>query len=70
MEHEVNHCLPFLGIVIKKKKSDVIIKIAKSQCIGKSRSGQYMNFGSECPIFRKVAGIKTLLIRALRYCSN
>lgn len=69
-ERDYNYWLSFLAIYIELKENTTDQNLRKSVYCKETLSGQYLKFHSECPIFHKVAVVKTIAIRVLRYCSD
>lgn len=61
--------LPFLDILIDGQTTDNSQFIATTVYKKPISTGQYNNFNSVCPFCRKIAVLKTLAFRVIRYLS-
>ena len=65
MESEVDNCLPFLDVLVKRTPTEFITSVYRKPTF----TGQYINFLSHCGKKRKINLIKTLCHRAVSICS-
>ena len=66
IEHEEEHQLPFLDILIKRTEEGFTTNVYRK----KTFTGQGTNYYSSCPLIFKLNSMSTLLHRAFMICSN